>query len=566
MNTLRLLCLCLLLTAALACGRQKTPDWAASPPLSSAETAAMSPDAQTIYFYITFHELLLDNKPEQAAQALEQTLRLSPTPELYLELTNLYWHFSRFNDALATLSTGIQNYPEAMLLVRALAKTYALQNRFDDAVQTLDNAFKTHPRQLELVREAAIYRMEERRFGEAVDRLLTIPAETMSPLTRFVLGKAYVGLGLFDKAIAQFQQIINEDPEFSDAWVEMGLTYEAQKNFIDAEQVFAQLFDSGLDNNQIILRLIDLNLKLNNPDKALTYAQHNTDDLTLTLNGANLFLNQGFYEHAAQLLEPLAQEDPVPTDALLPLAILKYDGQDNPDQALAYLEAIPEMHVQYERALVMRIHILYQKNDRHDAKTLCLSAMKEFPELPEFPILLAEIHENEGEYAKALDVLRSAATKWPTNTSILYRLGMMYSRTREDDQAMALMEKIIALDPEQADALNFLGYSLAEKNRDLERAQVLIETALKIKPENGYFLDSLAWLYFKRGQTSQAWEEINRAVALADDPIIWEHFGDIAQALKFLEKARKAYSKALAGNGENAVSVRAKLKALKAAP
>jgi hypothetical protein len=123
------------------------------------------------------------------------------------------------------------------------------------------------------------------------------------------------------------------------------------------------------------------------------------------------------------------------------LAVLEYEGRDNPDKALTYLEAIPVSHPHHERSLIFRIHLHYQKGAQAEAKALCLSSMTLFPKQPEFRIIMAEIHEREKEYPQALDVLLTAANMWPESTTILYRLGLIYDRMDHRDQAMIMMEK-----------------------------------------------------------------------------------------------------------------------------
>lgn len=557
------LLLAAIVTVFMGCAAQQTsspPGTADSPTLKK---SVESSESQAIYSYLAYRELLQEKKTDEAVLALEKAISIAPTPELFLELGNLYWRSSRFSDALASLKQGLDRYPDSGPLLSTLAKTYAAQGRFDDAVLTLDEYREKHPELVDVAHEAAIYRMEQRQFGEAVDRLNAIPDDQSTPTTSFLLGKAYFGLGLFDKAIAFYQEAVASDPEFFDAWVEMGLTYETQKNYIDAEKVFTQLFETGVENQQIIFRLVDLNLKLNNPDKALEYVLPYADDQALSLEAANLFLTQNFFDHAAQLLDPIAQEKPIPANALMYLAVLEYEGRDNPDKALAYLEAIPVSHPHHERSLVFRIHLLYQKDEADAARQLSLSSIAMFPRQPEFRVILAEIYEHEKQYPKALDLLLKASSDWPENTTILYRLGLVYDRMEHRDQAMLIMEKIIAKNPEHGDALNYLGYSLAEAGKDMERAIVLIQNALKVKPANGYYVDSLAWAYFKMGKKRLAWQEIKRAVQFVDtDPVIWEHFGDIAKSLNILDEARMGYTKALELGGENANEVRAKLNAL----
>ncbi|NCD24531.1 MAG: tetratricopeptide repeat protein [Deltaproteobacteria bacterium] len=548
------------LILAIGCASQK----GVLPPPPVPATTPESKDAQAIYNYLAYREYLRDQDPAQAIQSLEVAIELAPTPELYLELGNLYWRATRFDDAHQILKDGLRIFPDAQVLLLTLAKTYAAQGRFDDAVLTLDDYLEKHPDLVELVHEAAAYRIEQRNYADAVDRLMAIPKGKVTTVTGFLLGKAFFGLGLYDRAIEHFEKVVETDPEYFDAWVEMALTYEAIKNYVDAERIFAELHETGADNPQIIFRLVDLNLKLNNPDKALAYVLQAQDDQTLALEAANLFLNQDFYDHAAQLLDPLAAQTPIPVNALFYLAVLEYEGREDAAKARAYLEAIPEGHAHHERAMIFRVHLLFQDGEKDAAKELCLLGMKLYPAQVDFPVLLAEIHEHAKHYDQSLDVLLKAASAWPGNSAITYRLGLVHDKMGDHDQAMVMMEKTISLNPEHADALNYLGYTLADQGRDLERAVVLIENAIRVEPDNGYFIDSLAWVYFKQKKIRQAWQEIKRAVRFApEDPVIWEHYGDIAAAMHFPGEARKGYTKSVRLNGENVNAVRAKLEALR---
>ena len=87
------------------------------------------------------------------------------------------------------------------------------------------------------------------------------------------------------------------------------------------------------------------------------------------------------------------------------------------------------------------------------------------------------------------------------------------------------------MNPENAEALNYLGYMFAEKGINLNEAIFLIEKALKIEPDNGYFVDSLGWVYYQKGIIDKALFELSRAIELlqkynTDDSIIREHLGD----------------------------------------
>src|SRR5262249_44164147 len=95
-------------------------------------------------------------------------------------------------------------------------------------------------------------------------------------------------------------------------------------------------------------------------------------------------------------------------------------------------------------------------------------------------------------------------------------------------------------------AMNFIGYSLVERGKNLDEAEKLIRHALEIRPDSAAFLDSLGWLYFRRGEYRRAVGTLERAVALEpDEPLINEHLGDAYHSATNKVKAAAAYRKAL---------------------
>jgi Tfp pilus assembly protein PilF len=108
------------------------------------------------------------------------------------------------------------------------------------------------------------------------------------------------------------------------------------------------------------------------------------------------------------------------------------------------------------------------------------------------------------------------------------------------------MEKVVELQPDHIDALNYLGYTWAENNTHLEKALAYIKKAIALKPDNGYILDSLGWVYFRMGELEKAKTELERALALEPkDPYIHEHMGDIYLATGQKQKAKEAYRQAM---------------------
>jgi Flp pilus assembly protein TadD len=117
---------------------------------------------------------------------------------------------------------------------------------------------------------------------------------------------------------------------------------------------------------------------------------------------------------------------------------------------------------------------------------------------------------------------------------------------------IAALKKTIELKPENADALNYLGYSYAEKGEHLDESVRLIKRALQNKPDNGYILDSLAWAYYQKGMLKEALTEMEKAVSKEeDDPVMREHYGDIFLKLSRKDKAGEQWLKSLKLDPEN---------------
>ena len=116
----------------------------------------------------------------------------------------------------------------------------------------------------------------------------------------------------------------------------------------------------------------------------------------------------------------------------------------------------------------------------------------------------------------------------------------------EFDKMVTQMKEVLRLNPDHADALNYLGYSYADRGIHLEEALRLIQKAMTLKPNMGYITDSLGWVYFKLGDYERAVSELEKANQLTpDDSTITEHLADSYIKLNRIEKAIEFYEKAL---------------------
>jgi tetratricopeptide (TPR) repeat protein len=138
-------------------------------------------------------------------------------------------------------------------------------------------------------------------------------------------------------------------------------------------------------------------------------------------------------------------------------------------------------------------------------------------------------HERYGEakeyYTRALALIDKPGKD---NWALFYSRGVCNERLKKWPEAEADFKKALALAPEESLVLNYLGYSWVDQGQNLKQAMDYIRKAVKLKPDDGYYVDSLGWAYYRLGNLPAAVEHLERAVELKpDDPIINDHLGDV---------------------------------------
>jgi tetratricopeptide (TPR) repeat protein len=175
-------------------------------------------------------------------------------------------------------------------------------------------------------------------------------------------------------------------------------------------------------------------------------------------------------------------------------------------------------------------------------------------------LMLASIYETQEEYEKAKKVVEEGLKLDTENIELLFRLGVVLDKMGDKTQCLDQMRKILEINPDHADALNYIGYTYAEQGIRLDEAMDLIQRALKIKPDSGYIIDSLGWVYYQQGLYHEALKHLEKAASLVpNDPTINEHLGDVYFKKKMYRKSLEMYEKALALNHPDAEKLKARI-------
>jgi Flp pilus assembly protein TadD len=159
---------------------------------------------------------------------------------------------------------------------------------------------------------------------------------------------------------------------------------------------------------------------------------------------------------------------------------------------------------------------------------------------------LREVYTEKKDYGAAIAIARNMVAIDPRNDDFHFKLGACLDLDKQREAGMAEMKKAIELNPKNAQALNYVGYTYAEEGKNLEEAEQLIKRALDVQPEDGFYIDSLGWVYYQKGEYKKAVEELERAVNLTgSDPTITEHLGDAYRKIGKVREATHEYNDAL---------------------
>jgi Tfp pilus assembly protein PilF len=144
---------------------------------------------------------------------------------------------------------------------------------------------------------------------------------------------------------------------------------------------------------------------------------------------------------------------------------------------------------------------------------------------------VAQVSERAKDFdqmAKALDAVEKLSMSDSEKVTVYFMRGAMHERTKNYAAAEAEFRKALALDPDNAGVLNYLGYMLADRNVRLDEALKLIRRAVELEPGSGAYLDSLGWACYRMDQLEDAETYLRQALELVPhDPTIREHLGDV---------------------------------------
>jgi tetratricopeptide (TPR) repeat protein len=483
----------------------------------------------------------------RAIEQLEEIRRIEPgDKDSAVWLARLYrvrGDNQKAEDVLRGILAGDPADPAA---VEQLAQLLLDQGRGQDAIKLLEDATKTDPKAglLDLLGDAYSQLHQAAKAEEVYRQAITL--EPDEPSHHRGLAQVLMSEEKFPQALDEYKRLAALDPDDPDNYLRIAEIDRQMHKLDDAEQAIAQAKERAPGNLEVTY------------SEAMIYeAQGRYDDAIRVLSGAITSVKSGAdpapsnRRTLAILFEQLGRvyrEAGNNTAALNTFNDLAALGDEEAQRAsvliidtyradrdLAHaLEAADKAVAKYPQDRDLRITralLLGDKGEADPAAAQLRELLTHTPQDIEIYLDLSQIYQQSHRFPDAESALAQAnqlATRGSDKEMVEFMLGGVFEQEKKYDQAEDEFKQVLTLNPRNAPALNYYGYMLADRGQRLPEATDLVKRALAEDPQNGAYLDSLGWAYYKQGRLPEAEEALRKAVDHErNDPTILDHLGDV---------------------------------------
>jgi tetratricopeptide (TPR) repeat protein len=473
-----------------------------------------------------------NNEPKKAAAVFEKVLSENPdSQQVLVNLTQLYFDQGDYNKIISLL----KNVPDSKIdpaLLYLLGSAYAQSRTYDKAEDAFKKALAREPDSEDIRRAYAESLMAQSKMPEARSQLQAIvQSDPQSPMS-------YVRLAQLDRQMGNF----------ADAQKELEQARSLAPDNLEIPYQESVLEDTLGDEPKAIALLQEVLKKTEKSDGKYNPAEANNRAVYLQRLGT-IYRSQEDYDKAIETFQQIVAlgSDQAPRGESLIVETYQINHQNR--KAIQEVDAALEKYPHNRELLMQRASLLGQEGHRDEAVAQLTKLLTGSPDDREIYLAMAQIYSQAKLYPKAEEVIQKALSlsSDPDDQEYArFMLGSVYERERKYDLAEEQFRKVLATDPLNDAAANYLGYMLADRGVRLDESVKYIKDALKIEPNNGAYLDSLGWAYYKMKRNDMAQGPLEKAVKLIpDDPTIREHLGYVYLALGEKAKALQEWERAL---------------------
>ncbi|GJL78685.1 MAG: hypothetical protein NPINA01_16740 [Nitrospinaceae bacterium] len=503
-----------------------------------------------------------------------------------------YYHFllalraeseSQFELAASHYREVVKNDPDAEEMHETLATLLLRSGQWDELLKVCRSSLEQFPDNPAInMIMADVLAARKDHYGAIKHYRKVTEADPGGSRAYLLMGTVYDALKQYDQAREMYQQVALAEPsnplghhflsqaqirqgELEAAEVSLGKAVSLRPNFIQAREHLAWVL-LKLGKTEPATRELKLLIKLDPRNKKVRGYLENLKEgssssqissiqsekvpedlkvpIDIHMNIAAIFYEQAIYLKALDEFQlALINEDRKEPHMLMSRI---YEILGRLDKAIEEFEKLRTMDAESVDIIRYTARLYSLNKQPGEAVRLMEKAVALQPENDSLYHSLSLAYMAEEKYDLAIESMRTAITLNDTKDSYYFELGALLERSGKYSDAIENMQRAIEINPMHSNAHNFIGYMYAQEGRDLDKALAHLKKALSIQPRNGYFLDSLGWIYFKQGDSEKALTEIKKAmVYTSPDPVLYDHLGDVLFALKNYEEAHGAWKTSL---------------------
>ena len=480
----------------------------------------LTPEDERVYYALGGIYLEL-GEIDKGIAAYEKYQKSSGSDGGYREIARYYASVRNLDMAVEFLNKGLELQPDSTESLVLLGNIYLSQGNNKEAAAVFKKLFEVTNGNAQILRRLAATLFEAKDFAETAGVLEEL-AKRADPdrLSQLLLGRSYLGMNRYSDAIRLFNEVLSRVPDDMEARFYLAEAYARTGRNDDAVKIYEDLLRDK-----------------ENPEAAGNRALF-IDRL------AGVLLDVENYERAIELYEELAGINPQERYKLL-------EAYRISEQYEKGLSLCKEMLTENPDDIVIGIiyaRMLADSGKKKEGAEFLSGLLGSNPTDIRIYIYLSDIYRQDKRYAEAEKILLRGEeqTKEPEVVEQLkFNRAAVYEQQKSYDRAERLFREILENSPDNAQVLNYLGYMFADRGVRLDEAIKYIGKALEIDPENGAYLDSLGWAYFKLDDMENAEKYLLEAVRIVQkDSTIHDHLGDLYFKLGQLEKARDYWTEA----------------------
>ena len=482
---------------------------------------------------------------ELARAAYERAAEKDPEAAfLHDRLARLAWQLEDVEGAVAEAELAFELAPDDLEIRLFLGRLYRLRRDFDGLDRVLRDAAG---RPLDADSAYALFQVAlERRDYIKAENLARQLAELEPDQLRGRLGLAtvYEQKKDFDSAEEVVRRGLEAFPDHFLLFMRLAQIERERGDPAGEIAVYREVLASHPNHYGILQRLGQAQLDMNNLEGAIEafgqVVESYPEDVNSLRRLASIEFSAGRYTSAADRLEAFLTRSPNQPELIFALGQIRRALEDDPG-ALEAFNRIGPAEANYIDARLQIAALLEIQGNTVEALAE-IDRLRELRPNRQLDFHAAALRIELGNFDDGVALLEGALTGTDEDLEVLYQLGVLYGGQDKTDDALRYMQRVLALDPDSANALNYIGYSWAERGENLDEAEKLIRRAIEIEPEDGYITDSLGWVYYKMAEglfaesrkeealraLEQAHEQLLQAAKLTGgDSVVSEHLGDV---------------------------------------